>query len=85
MRVWSKTIVLQSGGSITVALALDERADVVDFWTGADGALVASINKLMRDYEKGSLPAQPVQTEKKLASTVNSDSPDFEKEEGGAR
>lgn len=30
------------------------------------------------------LPAQPDQTEKKIASTVNSDSPDFEKEEGGA-
>jgi hypothetical protein len=55
MTLWKRRVVFQGGGTLDIHLE-GEISDPVEFWSGADGALIADMIRMIRQFEKLSPP-----------------------------
>jgi hypothetical protein len=53
MILWNKSIKLQAGGTLEIIL---KGNDPLEFWDTREGELILSLNKLVKQFEKSSLP-----------------------------
>jgi len=58
MILWHKIVKLQGGGTVEITLR-GEIEDPVEFWNSPSGKLIVDLAKLVRAYERLSLPAKP--------------------------